>query len=291
MSVQVRQHRVGDLEVIDLDTGACEARISLQGGQLLSFRPRGQAPVLWENPEVAYRDGVAIRQGLPVCWPWFGDLFRNPEAVRRSFAGLTDAPAHGLVRALPWRLEELATSPTTASVTLACDLPTLGLTVQARYQVSDRIQVTLSTRNLGHTPRALSYALHTYLAVSQIDAVSIPELAGCDYLETLEGWATRHQDGPVCFTGETDRIYLATPARLTLIDPGWQRRIVLTAPDSRSAIVWNPWIEKSRRLSQFAPDAWTSMLCIETARAWHDHLQLAPGETHATELTLHVETP
>ena len=61
---------------------------------------------------------------------------------------------------------------------------------------------------------------------------------------------------------------------------------MLEVSGSRSAIVWNPWIDKAGRLSQFAADGWQRMLCIETANVWDDCLQLAPGESHCLSLRL-----
>jgi len=54
-------------------------------------------------------------------------------------------------------------------------------------------------------------------------------------------------------------------------------------------VVWNPWVDKSQRLSQFAADAWKRMLCIETANVLDDALQLAPGETRSLTLSLWSE--
>src|SRR5690606_9753835 len=97
------------------------------------------------------------------------------------------------------------------------------------------------------------------------------------------------QQADLGFTGETDRLYLDVPDRLSIRDPQWRRRIHLQTSGSRSAIVWNPWIDKSRRLSQFAEDAWQRMLCIETANVLDDILQLAPGARHTLSVTLWSE--
>ncbi|MOA42482.1 Aldose 1-epimerase [compost metagenome] len=51
-------------------------------------------------------------------------------------------------------------------------------------------------------------------------------------------------------------------------------------------MLWNPWIDKAQRLSQFAEDAWQRMLCIETANVLDDCVQLAGGESHSLELCL-----
>ncbi|MBV2134263.1 hypothetical protein KRX52_15900 [Pseudomonas sp. MAP12] len=99
----------------------------------------------------------------------------------------------------------------------------------------------------------------------------------------------RPQHGALQFAGETDRIYLDLPPRLELHYAGWQRTLCLESRAARTAVLWNPWIDKARRLSQFTEDAWQHMLCIETANVWDDCVQLAPGARHSLDLCLWSE--
>jgi glucose-6-phosphate 1-epimerase len=50
--------------------------------------------------------------------------------------------------------------------------------------------------------------------------------------------------------------------------------------------MWNPWIEKSQQLSQFADDEYQSMVCVEIANALNDIVSLKPGEVHAMTLAI-----
>jgi glucose-6-phosphate 1-epimerase len=68
-----------------------EATVALHGGQILSFRTRDHEPVMWLSRHSHFKTGQAIRGGIPVCWPWFGD---HPTD--------TDKPAHGFVRTTSW---------------------------------------------------------------------------------------------------------------------------------------------------------------------------------------------
>ena len=122
--------------------------------------------------------------------------------------------------------------------------------------------------------------------VSDIQQVQVSGLHDCHYLETLDDWQLRQQQGALRFSGETDRIYLGLPDCLYLDDPLWQRRLCLESQGSRSAILWNPWQDKAQRLSQFPAQAWQQMLCIETANVWDDCLHLAPGAQHSLQLRL-----
>jgi len=113
---------------------------------------------------------------------------------------------------------------------------------------------------------------------------------GCRYIDTLENWQQRQQQGDLRFTGETDRIYLDLLPTLHLRDPQLNRRITLQTRGSRSAILWNPWIDKAQRLSQFADDAWQRMACIETANAMDDRVLLNAGASHTLAVSIDSES-
>ncbi|UYP30600.1 D-hexose-6-phosphate mutarotase [Pseudomonas sp. Z8(2022)] len=288
------------VERVELDQLICwriraagsELLVTQQGAQILGYRQAEQPPLIWLSPDAAYRTGQSVRGGVPVCWPWFGDLQRNPQAVQAHYQ-LEQAPAHGLVRALDWELLSIDEEDDAVTLRFAYDTRNrplegwprdVGLSFVVR--LADDLSMGLETHNRGDTPLTLSQALHSYFAVSDVRQVSVEGLQGCRYIDTLLDWQEmRQQEAPV-FDAETDRIYFDTPARLSIVDPGWGRRIHLDTRGSRSAVLWNPWIDKARRLSQFPDEAWQDMLCIETANVLEDVVQLQPDERHRLDLRL-----
>lgn len=287
----VEQLVVDELVCWRVHTRHAELLLTQQGAQVLSYQPHGEEPVIWLSSQAGYQKGKAVRGGVPVCWPWFGDLRRNPAEIQGMHQGGPICPAHGLVREREWQLLGIDSEGPAVRLDFALDTssePLSGWPHAAELKLSilldERLQMTLSTRNLGDSPLALSQALHSYFAVSDIREVEVEGLSGCRYIETLEDWQQRKQQGNIRFNGETDRIYLDTPRRMSILDRAWKRRIELDVSGSSSAVVWNPWIDKSRRLSQFDGDAWQGMLCIETARVMDDFLVLKPGDEHRMEL-------
>jgi len=53
--------------------------------------------------------------------------------------------------------------------------------------------------------------------------------------------------------------------------------------------VWNPWVEKARKLPDFGDDEWPRMLCVETANVAENAVTLAPGESHVMRAAVRVE--
>lgn len=283
-----RFYQQGELELLHVRSATCEATFSVQGGQLLSYRQNGQPSLLWENSEAVYREGLAIRQGIPICWPWFGDLARNPDPVKNQFSSVSHPPAHGWVRQQNWQLVESQLDTARALVIFAIDCPDMSLSVFARYEIAaEYVSLTLTSKNTGKQTLHFSFALHTYFAVGDIHQVSLMGLDGKSYIETLENWQKLKQQGSLSFNGETDRIYLDAPDTLILRDASLKRDIMISARNSRSVVVWNPWIEKAARMSQFPDQDYTRMLCVETARIWdQDFVTLEPGQQQSTEVRL-----
>nr|WP_298139394.1 D-hexose-6-phosphate mutarotase [uncultured Pseudomonas sp.] len=293
---QIERVEMNELTCWRVRTASAELLIAQQGAQILSYQRHGERPLIWLSEQAEFNQGQSVRGGVPLCWPWFGDLRRNPEAVQAMYQDSAAAPAHGLVRGLDWKLLGIDQQDGGVSLEFIYNnaeqpLPAWphAVELKLRIQLNDKLHLQLSNRNLGDTPVAVSQALHSYFAVSDIHQVQVEGLQGRRYLETLEDWQLRVQDSALGFAGETDRIYLDTPAQLDILDPLWQRRIRMHSSGSASAVLWNPWIDKARRLSQFADDAWQRMLCIEHANVMNDILNLAPGAEHRLDLSLWSE--
>ncbi len=289
-----RQARTGSLATLEVQHPLFSAALALQGAHLYHFAPAGSDSWLWLSPDARFEPGRAIRGGIPICWPWFGDPARNPEPVRDQLHG-DSLPAHGFARTAMWVLADLdeteqevlitlvpddeAGSSTTPELRWCCNA-SVALTFRFR---ADSLSLELTTTNTGTQPLALTQALHTYLPTADITGTTLHGLQGSTYLDTLDDWQSKKQAGDVSFDGETDRIYQASPA-ISIHGPG--QSFCLTARGSASTVVWNPGPDKARRLSDFPDNGWTAMLCVETANAAADFRTLSPGQKHTLAMTL-----
>lgn len=291
--VEVEQH--GELSCWRISTPQAELLIAQQGAQVLSYQRTGEPPLLWLSDPAIFKPGKSVRAGVPVCWPWFGNLQRNPPSVQAMYHN-ADAPAHGLVRGRDWQLLSIDNTGDTVRIEFTLpqamgDLPGWPHTVELKLSIvlGEQLTLTLSSYNLGNDTVTLSQALHSYFAVSDVRQARVEGVNGLGYIETLADWEQRTQQGDLAFAGETDRIYLQAPDRLSIVDPAWNRRITLSSQGSRSAVIWNPWVERAAELPDMADDGWQRMLCIETANVWDDVVELKPGATHSLSVSIGSE--
>jgi glucose-6-phosphate 1-epimerase len=279
---------------LQLNSRFGSAIVALHGAHLLSWVPTGQRDVFWLSPQ-ALPEPAAIRGGVPVCWPWF--------AKQGQPAG---AAQHGLVRNLPWQISEIhGCSDDEISLSLQpCDDGTLsriapGLQLSLRITLGQTLKQTLHTHNVGNRPFALTQALHSYFAVSHAAQIGIEGLVGLTYQDRLRNLAFDVQRDPFALDRACDRTYAhppseaSTPAsqpnrRYVLVDPVWQRRIVIDTQGSQSVVVWNPGSEGAGKMADVADEGWQDFFCIETSNAGPDVVLLAAGAAHTLGHTLSV---
>jgi len=96
------------------------------------------------------------------------------------------------------------------------------------------------------------------------------------------------QHGEIAIVSETDRVYLNTSDAIELEDPVLHRRTRVTKENSRTTVVWNPWVQKAHSLSDFADDEWIQMICIETSNISEFAVDLAPGQQHKMKALVRV---
>jgi glucose-6-phosphate 1-epimerase len=120
--------------------------------------------------------------------------------------------------------------------------------------------------------------------------VRVEGLDGASYLDQADpgGLIVKQQHGDLTFSGETDRIYTST-GHVRVVDELLGRVLIIDKEQSASTVVWNPWVDKASRMSDFGDDEWPSMLCIEGGNLRADAVQLAPGESHRMRYSVRVE--
>lgn len=276
-SVTTKKHANG-LDYVEVNTALCQARIFLQGAQIDYFQPVGKPPLLWVSSADDYQPGNGIRGGVPVCWPWFG------------MSSEVNFPQHGFARTRIWALESVEMRNQLVDLRFSLKISEQdkiywphNTEVSVLFTLSDTLSISLVNTNLGDETVTLTQALHSYFPIEDIHQLKASGFSGSKYIEFAQGPYPQTTD-EVLFDRETDRVYTDLSPVQLLHTP--QGTIEVSRENSQSAVLWNPWIEKSQRLGRFNPEDYLTMVCLEAANVLEDKVVLAPGETHC--LVTHI---
>ena len=265
------------LVMINIQTPQATARISAYGAQVLSFKPTDtNDDLFFLSPQSAYGDGKAIRGGVPICWPWFGD---DPSGYGR--------PAHGFARNQVWDVVDTNQADNGVVRVILQLLPNevsrkywhCEFKLQLSITVGENLTLALTTENTDTASFVISQALHTYFNIGDVEHVRLRGLDKYHYLDKTLNFAQKLQQGDINFVTETDRIYLQSPEQLFIEDPTLARRVIINSQGSQTAVVWNPW-NKAVNLADMDNNAYQRFICVETANAADNSIELAPGEVH-----------
>ena len=266
------------LPILCLKTEAFTAEISIQGAQLLSFRPKGQNDWLWLSPHAVFAPDKAIRGGVPICAPWFG-----PHPERK------DLPKHGFVRHQNWRLCYVEQSSNT--VELKLEFSHQG---DATYEndfiailcirLNHQLQFYLSFQNRSELPMPLTFALHSYFVVQDLGTVKVQGLAGNSYVDTVGGANQRcEQEGPILFTGEVDRVYEGIQSNQIIEQ---STSLEISGDACPTVIVWNPGRELATTMADVGEQGYQEYICVERGAAWADALCLDAKSSYEASMEI-----
>lgn len=240
----------------------------LHGAHVTSWRPAGDAGErLFVSAAAKFEDGMAIRGGIPVCFPQFADQGK--------------LPMHGLVRTEPWTMLEAGRAADGAAharfridhapgaawpYAFACELDVRAL--------GDRLVVSLTATNTGSDTFDFTAALHTYLRMSDVRGAVVHGLSGAHYRDKI----LKHDDDverahEVVVDRPLDRVYRLVPDALEVVEG--TRRLAVRATGTSDTVVWNPGPQPTLPPDLDAGE-WRNFLCVEAAIASAPRA-LAPG--------------
>jgi glucose-6-phosphate 1-epimerase len=275
----------GGLPKVRVTSARAEGEIYLHGAHVTSWKPAGREEVFFVSSGSRWEDGRAIRGGIPICFPWFGNKADDPKA-----------PAHGFVRTKAWQLESIARVGDAVQVSMFTESSEdtkkwWPAEFRAVYRVTfdSELSLELEVTNLGQARVRFEEALHAYHRVGDIEKVRVRGLDGVSYLDKTDANREKRQQGEIAIVSETDRVYLDTAGAIEIEDPALKRRTRVTKENSRTTVVWNPWIEKARALSDLPADEWKRMICIETSNVSAYSLTLPPGQQSKMKAVISVE--
>jgi D-hexose-6-phosphate mutarotase len=277
----------GSLPAVAVSLPSAAALVYLHGAHVAEWTPAGELPVLWMSDFGRFSTADALRGGIPLCFPWFGQNAGDPTL-----------PNHGWARLAEWTLVNAVISAVggadAAELTFELTEQSVGVpagTAPMRLHyvvtVGSELTIALQVLNTGDTDLSFEEAFHTYLAVGDITVTTIDGYTDLSYIDrTVTPEAVAVSVDPVRFDGnQVDRIY-PMPQGAVVNDPANSRVITVTAEASAQSVIWNPGSAKAASMGDFGDNEWTSMVCVEALNIRNSAVTLAPGASHRMTATV-----
>jgi len=273
-----------ELPMLEISTAWSTAESYLHGAHVTQFKKKDETPLLFLSQCSRFTEGKPIRGGIPVIFPWFGP--------REGLA------QHGFARVKSWDLKEFAPAPD-GSVSVRFRLPdcpeaaafppfTADYIVTVNQALTLELVITNQSKDAEFT---FENCLHSYFDVADITAISINGLKGVNYLDKVASFLEKTETSDALrIASEVDRTYQNTTGTVEICDPRLGRKIIIEKQGSASTVVWNPWIAKSRQMSDFGDEEYERMVCVESGNVSSNSISLPPGGSSTLTVKLSSET-
>lgn len=274
--------------------------VYLHGATLTSWVAGGKERIFLSESSV-FDGKKAIRGGIPIAFP--------------QFAGMGPLPNHGFARNNAWTVE--AVGDGTATLSLKDNASTRaawdhGFALEYIINFDgNHLYTELVIKNTGEGPFATQALLHTYFRLhNKLGDIGVAGLRGQTYVDKLTNGNVVQDVDEVNIIAETDRIYDkvtgANPTATVFISringassETSDLKLVFGSSTQSAAgehahpptdvVVWNPWIEKSKRLDDFGDEEYHHMICVEPGIVNAPH-HLQQGDTLRLFQDIHIDT-
>ncbi|KAN0026935.1 hypothetical protein ACTFIU_009611 [Dictyostelium citrinum] len=298
-----------DLSKLVLKTSTSSCEIYIHGAHITSFKTNS-IEHLFMSEKSGFQDMKAIRGGVPLIWPQFG----NGKIQTHGFARNCDWEIHKALvdeKAQSVQIEFLLRNNDYSDKIWNCNITSGKEAINSFHTIyrvtlhPDFLDLEFDVKNTCTSGSSSSdsanilefqLAFHTYYQISNIENVYVLGLEGREYIDKMNNHKiTKELNDKVQITNETDRVYLnVVPTQSTgvgknyqplqLIDNGSKTSITLTydyqsMPD---VVVWNPWIEKSKKMEDFGDNEYHNMICIEIGTI-NTPVKLSPNQSFQTK--------
>lgn len=257
--------------------------VSLYGGQVLSWQPRRQKEVFWLSHDSKYATTHAIRGGIPICWPWFGD------EVKRDDGSTEKASNHGFARQSQWHIDDINISEHDVTIVISLSGEHYSNQWPAAFKLSQTLvfskqfNQSLTITNLSAQPVEYTSALHSYFCISSPEQSHIPLLENARFDNKLSGEKNVIATLDNC-KGPIDRIYYDSQQQ-RIIDKGWKREINIISSNCQQWVMWNPG-NIADSMADMHQGSEQEFVCLEAANTGWQQLASQASITMSQEITI-----
>ena len=205
--------------------------------------------LLFLSKKAKLDESIPIRGGIPIIFPIFGK-------------SRDDLPKHGFARNVKWQKEKKWENESNSGIIMVLDNMDKKYwknKCKLIYQVIlDEFSLTcnLEVKNLD---KNINYDMlfHNYFNVTDISDYKCTNFNNKKYFNQLT--SKNNISDEIIINNEVDRIF----DNLDEIQFYNGNNKLKLESNNSNVVLWNPWIDKSKRLKDFCNDEYKKMICIE----------------------------
>ncbi|QLG72609.1 hypothetical protein HG535_0D03170 [Zygotorulaspora mrakii] len=264
------------------DDSSCSTTILKYGATVISWKLKGDEQ-LWLSSGAKLDGSKPVRGGIPLVFPVFGK--------NASDELLSKLPQHGLARNSTWEfLGQTKSNPPTVQFALYPEIANQEMTALWPVDFSliltvelglEHLKTSIEVNNPSKTDSLkFNWLFHSYFRIEDVEGAFVSNLVGMKVYDQLlkETYVDKHP--VITIHEEKDLIYqnVDDDRIIQIVNKGVALHTIkrINLPD---AVVWNPWIEKSKSMGDFEPKSgYQHMICVEPGHV-HDFITLEPGQS------------
>jgi len=260
----------GNIKKVKIINTNASAEIYMYGATVTSWIVNGQER-LFLSKKAILNGTKAIRGGIPIVFPQFNTKLT------------TDLPSHGFARITYWKWAGInINTPDRKEVSFILTdkevnkkyLEIWPHQFKLVYTVlldGNSLSTKIKIKNTGDEPWLFNTLLHTYFNVDDLSEAGVHGLLNCNYIDTSpEGNGDKkvEERQKIVFQKEVDSIYYDVNQKNFKLKTGFKNDIMVEKCTLPDVVVWNPWIEKSRRMADFGEESYPHMFCFEVGSVY-----------------------
>ncbi|KAL5004646.1 hypothetical protein ScPMuIL_018102 [Solemya velum] len=262
-------------DVVILDRGdGTSAAVHLHGATLLSWQCQGKE-ILFLSQNAVFDHKKAIRGGVPLVFPHFGPWQHGPQ--------------HGFARIKRWKLEIPPSKDKHGNVISAFSLEDDEFTRSSwekRFRLvytlvlqEKELSFSLVVHSNDQNPFEFTTLLHTYFRTPDVTRTAVIGLQQLKYTDKVNNDQVLEETREAILLSENyDRIYSNCPPEIVVgrIADG-NCSAVLRTLNFPDIVLWNPWTEKAKAMSDFGDEEYKNMICVEAGNV-SQPIKIDPGQ-------------
>lgn len=265
------------IELRHASGGTC--KVSTYAAHLLSWCPSlGKEQVFLAEMAEVGKAGVAVRGGVPICWPQFGAFENAVDSCKLK---------HGFARTSPkWSV--LRRGEESVSLVLKSDQETRkswAKDFEFVYTISlgkGSVRMEMDVRNDNDTPLEFTGCLHSYWRCDSSEKCSVQGLQGCKFDKGIgssfrEDATESRPSVQFVDAKETQLLFGGAGDAVTLLENGTPR-LRLTKSNMPDWVLWNTGAENGSGLKDLKEGEYKKYVCIEPCFASRP-VRVAPGSS------------